>query len=50
MEARAPKGQYRVIGLDPVDTLTSSSGSLWKDCETLAEASGVTQNRPYRVI
>src|SRR5260370_42424452 len=22
MEVRAPKGQYRVIGLDPVDTLT----------------------------
>ena len=26
MEVRAPKGQYRVIGLDPVDTLTSPSG------------------------
>jgi hypothetical protein len=38
MEVRAPKGQYRVIGLDPVDTLTSSSGPLWKDCETLDEA------------
>jgi len=34
MEVRAPKGQYRVIGLDPVDTLTWPSGPLWKDCET----------------
>ena len=38
MEVRAPKGQYRVIGLDPVDTLTWPSGSLCKDCETLDEA------------
>ncbi len=38
MEARAPKGQYRLIGLDPVDTLTSPSGPLWKDCETFDEA------------
>ena len=38
MQVRAPKGQYRVIGLDPVDTLTSPSGPLWKDCETFDEA------------
>lgn len=38
MQTRAPKGQYRVIGLDPVDTLTSPSGPLWKDCETFEEA------------
>ena len=38
MEVCAPKGQYRVIGLDPVDTLTWSSGPLWKDCETFDEA------------
>ena len=38
MEVRAPKGQYRVIGLDPVDTLTSPSGSLLKDCETFDKA------------
>jgi|GEM_PF-2334342 len=38
MVVRAPKGQYRVIGLDPVDTLTWPSGPLWKDCETLDKA------------
>jgi hypothetical protein len=38
MEVRAPKGQYRVIGLDPVDTLTWPSGPLWKDCETFDAA------------
>ena len=38
MEVRAPKGQYRVIGLDPVDTLTWPSGPLCKDCETFDEA------------
>jgi hypothetical protein len=38
MELRAPKGQYRVIGLDPVDSLTSPSGPLWKDCESFDEA------------
>jgi hypothetical protein len=38
MDARAPKGQYRIIALDPVDTLTSPSGPLCKDCETLDEA------------
>ena len=41
MEARAPKGKYRVIGLDPVDTLTSPSGPLWKDCQSLDEALSV---------
>ena len=41
MQVRAPKGQYRVIGLDPVDTLTWPSGPLSKDCETLDEALGV---------
>ena len=35
MQTQAPKVQYRVIGLDPLDTLTSPSGPLWKDCETL---------------
>ena len=38
MQTQAPKGQYRVIGLDPIDTLTSPSGPLWKDCETFQEA------------
>jgi hypothetical protein len=38
MEVRAPKGQYRVIALDPIDSLTSPSGPLWKDCETFDEA------------
>lgn len=38
MQTQAPKGQYRVIGLDPIDTLTSPSGPLWKDCETFDEA------------
>ena len=38
MQTRAPKGQYRVIGLDPIDTLTWPSGPLWKDCETLDQA------------
>ena len=38
MEVRAPKGQYRVIGLDPVDTLTWPSGPLSKDCETFDKA------------
>ncbi len=38
MQVQAPKGQYRVIGLDPVDTLTWPSGPLWKDCETFDEA------------
>lgn len=38
MQLQAPKGQYRVIGLDPLDTLTWPSGPLWKDCETFDEA------------
>jgi hypothetical protein len=38
MKLEAPKGLYRVIGLDPVDTLTGPSGPLWKDCETFDEA------------
>ena len=38
MEVCAPKGHYRVIGLDPVDTLTWPSGPLWKDCKTCDEA------------
>jgi hypothetical protein len=38
MDVRAPRGQYRIIGLDPVDTLTSPSGPLCKDCETLDDA------------
>lgn len=38
MQTQAPKGQYRVIGLDPIDTLTWPSGPLWKDCDTFGEA------------
>jgi hypothetical protein len=38
MQVQTPKGQYRVLGLDPIDTLTSPSGPLWKDCETFDEA------------
>ena len=38
MQTQAPKGQYRVIGLDPVDTLAWPSGPLLKDCERLDEA------------
>jgi hypothetical protein len=38
MQTQAPKGQFRVIGVDPIDTLTSPSGPLWKDCETFDEA------------
>jgi hypothetical protein len=38
MQVQAPKGRYRVIGLDPIDTLTWRSGPLWKDCETFDEA------------
>src|SRR6266478_4561584 len=38
MEVRAPKGQYRVIGLDPVDTLTWPSGPLLRDWETFDKA------------
>ena len=38
MQTKAPKGQYRVIGLDPTDTLASPNGPLWKDCDTFDEA------------
>ena len=38
MEVRAPKGQYRVSGMDRVDTLSWPEGPLWKDCETFDEA------------
>ena len=38
MQTQAPKGQYRVIGLDSIDTLNSPSGPLCKDCETFDEA------------
>ena len=41
MQVQAPKGQYRVIGLDPIDTLMGPCGPLWKDCETLDEARDV---------
>ena len=27
-----------VMRLDPLDTLTSASGPLWKDCDTFEEA------------
>jgi hypothetical protein len=42
MEVRAPKGQYRVIGLDPADTLTWPSRPLRKDCETFDKALDLT--------
>ena len=38
MQTQAPRGRYRVVGLDPTDALSSPSGPLWKDCETLDEA------------
>ena len=38
MQVQAPKGQYRVIGLDHIDTLESPSGPLSKDFETFEEA------------
>ena len=38
MQVQAPKGQYRVIGLDHIDTLESPSGPLSKDFETFDEA------------
>jgi hypothetical protein len=38
VQVLAPKGQYRVIGQDPIDTLTWPSGMLCKDCETFDEA------------
>ena len=38
MQVQAPKGQYRVIGMGRIDTLSSQEGPLSKDCETLEEA------------
>jgi len=38
MQTQAPQGQYRVIGLDPIDNLPSRSGPLWKDCDTFDKA------------
>ena len=38
MQTKAQSGRYRVIGLDPIDTLAWPSGLLCKDCETLDEA------------
>lgn len=38
MQVQAPKGQYRVIGLDHVNTLESPSGPLSKDFESFDEA------------
>ena len=38
MQVHAPKGQYRVIGLDHIDTLDSPSGPFSKDFESLDEA------------
>ena len=38
MQVQAPKGQYRVIGLDHIDTVESPSGPLSKDFETFDEA------------
>jgi len=38
MQVQAPKGQYRVIGLDRIDTLESPSGPLCEDYESFDEA------------
>jgi hypothetical protein len=38
MQVQAPKGQYRVIGLDHVNTLDSPSGPLSKDFESFDAA------------
>jgi hypothetical protein len=38
MQVHAPKGQYRVIALDHIETLDSPSGPLSKDFESLDEA------------
>jgi hypothetical protein len=38
MQVQAPKGQYRVIGMDRIDTLSSPEGPLWKDCDSFDEA------------
>ena len=38
MQVQAPKGQFRVIGRDSIDTLACPSGPFSKDCETLEEA------------
>ena len=38
MQVLAPKGQYRVIGLDHVNTLDSPTGPLSKDFESFDEA------------
>jgi len=38
MQVQAPKGQYRVIGQDHVNTLDSPSGPVSKDFESFDEA------------
>ena len=38
MQVQAPNGQYRVIGMGRIDTLSSPEGPLSKDCDTLDEA------------
>ena len=38
MQVQAPKGQYRVIGLDHVNTLDSPSGLLRQDFDSFEEA------------
>jgi hypothetical protein len=38
MQVQAPKGRYRVIGLDHIDTLDSPSGPLSRDFDSLDEA------------
>lgn len=38
MQVQAPKGQYRVIGLDRIDTLESPSGPLCEDYESFDQA------------
>ncbi len=35
MQVQAPKGQYRVIGRDRIDTLSSTEGPLWKTATLL---------------
>jgi hypothetical protein len=50
MQTQAPKGQHLVIGLDPVDTLASPSGPLWKDSETFDEARDLAdRNEPLYI-
>ena len=49
MEVRAPKGQYRVIGLDPVDTLTWPSGPLCNDNGEILHEAGCYREQLKRI-